>query len=136
MLQRTKNIDASVYKPSAKKYFDFHDSDLYWPTLIKDTIQWFPFLTIIEHTTNIIKPNKGLINSLLKVSTMFKLRLFYDKYNEEGKVEDAIAIKCSNCNKAAGLHLKDITIEEMITKFVLYESLNYVGMSWIISSNN
>ena len=62
-----KKIDAKVYKHSTKKEIDRHDSDLYWPTSIKDTIQWFPFLTIMEHTENILKPNKGLIPSLLKV---------------------------------------------------------------------
>ena len=66
-----KNIDANVNKNSAKKEIDCHDSDLYWPTSIKDTIQWFPFLTTIEHTANIINPNKGLIPSLLKVFAMF-----------------------------------------------------------------
>ena len=45
---------------------------------------------------------------------------------------EAIAIKCSNCNKDTGLYLKDITIEEMITKFVLNEILHHVGMLWII----
>ena len=62
-----------------KKEIKRHDSDLYWPTLIKDTIQWFPFPTIMEHTTNIIKSNKGIIPSLLKVFSMFELRLIGDK---------------------------------------------------------
>ena len=50
-----RNIDANMSKPSDKKEIGFHDIDLYWPIIIKDTIQWFPFLTIIEHTANIIK---------------------------------------------------------------------------------
>ena len=37
------------------------------------------FFSIMEHTENIINPNKGLIPSLLKVFYMFKLSLFYDK---------------------------------------------------------
>ena len=56
-----KHIYANVSKPFDKKVIDRHDSNLYWPTSIKDTIQWFPFLTIIEHSENIQKPNKGLI---------------------------------------------------------------------------
>ena len=56
-----------------KKEFDRHYSDLYWPTTIKDTIQWFTFLTIMEHTANILNPNKGLITLLLKVFAMFDL---------------------------------------------------------------
>ena len=71
-------------KPSDKTVIDCHNSELYWPTLIKDTIQWFPFLTIMEHTANILKPNKGLIPSLLEAFSMFELRLFDDKYKVEG----------------------------------------------------
>ena len=59
-----KNIDTNLYKPSGKKKFNCHNSDKYWPTSIKDTIKWFPFLTIMEHTTNILKPNRCLIPSL------------------------------------------------------------------------
>ena len=78
------------------KKIDRHDSDLYWPTSIKYTIQWFPFLTIIKHTANILKPNKGPIPSLLKVFDMFQLRLFDDKEDEEGKFVETIAIRCIN----------------------------------------
>ena len=56
-----RNIDANLYKPSEINKFDFHDSESYWPTSIKDTIDWFTFLAIMEHTENIIKTNKGLI---------------------------------------------------------------------------
>ena len=41
-------------------------------------MQWLPFLAILEHTANILKPNKGLIYSLLKVFVMFELRLIDD----------------------------------------------------------
>ena len=64
----------------------------------------------MEHTVNILKKNKGIINSILKVFSMFQFRLFYDKNNEEGNVVDEIAIRCSNCNKYTGLHLNDTTI--------------------------
>ena len=78
---------------------DRHDRYLYWPTSIKEMIQWFPFLTVIEHTENTIRTNKGRIPSLLKVFYLFQLRLFDDKYNKEGKCFYAIAIRCINCNK-------------------------------------
>ena len=79
---------------------------MYWPISIKDTLQWLPFLTMMEHTANIIKPNKGIIPSLLKVFAIFELRLIYDK----DKLE-AIAIRYINCKKATGFfkelqHLK------------------------------
>ena len=84
---------------------------MYCPTSIKDTIHWFPFINIIEHTENILRPNKGLIPSLLKVFSIFKLRLFDDRQYEEGNVVDTIDIRCINCNKEIGLYLRNTTIE-------------------------
>ena len=57
-----------------------------------------------------------------------------NKY-EEGKVFDVIFIKCINCNKETGFYIRNSTIEEMITKFLLNSILHHVGMSWIICSN-
>ena len=37
---------------------------------------------------------------------MFQLRIFYDKHDKEDNVVYSIAIKCSNCNKYTGLHIK------------------------------
>ena len=51
---------------------------MYWPTSIKDTIEWFNFRIIMKRTANILKPNKGIIRSLLKVFAMFELRLIDD----------------------------------------------------------
>ena len=68
----------------------------------------------MEHTANILNPNKGIIPSLLKVFAMFELRLFDDK----GELY-VIAIRCINCKKATGLFLRNSTFEEMMTKFVL-----------------
>ena len=85
----------------------------------------------MEHTANILKPNKGLIPSLLKVFAIFELRLIDDRY----KLED-IAIRCINSKKETGLYLRTSTLEEMITKFVLNTILHHVGMSWIIFSND
>ena len=36
-----------MYKPSDKKEIDRNDSDLYWPTTNKDTIQWSRFPAIM-----------------------------------------------------------------------------------------
>ena len=54
-----KNIDANQYKLCLKIKIIRHYSDLYWPTSIKYTIKWFPFLTIKEHTVIIILINIG-----------------------------------------------------------------------------
>ena len=126
-----RNIDAQLYKSSEKKKLNCNASDLHWPTPIKDTIGWFLFLTIMEYTANITKTNKGLISSLLKVFSMFELRLIGDK-----EKLDVISIMCINCKKETGLFLRNSTFEEMITKFVLNAILHHVGMSWIIRSNS
>ena len=67
-----------MYKPSGI-FFNRVDSEEYWPTSMKDTIKWFPFLAIMEHTTHIMEKNTGVISSLLKVFALFELRLNYDK---------------------------------------------------------
>ena len=53
----------------------------------------------MEHTANIINPNKGIIPSLLKLFAMFELRLIGDKYKL-----DAIYIRCITCKKETGLY--------------------------------
>ena len=103
---------------------------MYFPTSIKDTMQWFPFLAIMEHTENILKPNKGLIPLLLKVLPVFQLILIYDKDEVE-----AIAIRCIDCKTETVLYSINSILEEMITKSVLNTILYHVGVSWIICSN-
>ena len=95
------NIYANLYKPSEKNKCNRIDSDDYWPTSIKETIQWFLFLAIIEHTKNIMETNNGLISLLLKVSAMFELRLNY----KEVKLK-VIYISCINCKRETVLFLK------------------------------
>ena len=58
-------MKANMYKPSEKNKFNIVDSNKHWPKSIKNNIQWFPFLTIMEHTANKMQKNKGLISSLL-----------------------------------------------------------------------
>ena len=50
-----RNINANLYKPSEKNKFNRVDSDYFWPTSIKETIKWFPFLTIMEYTAKIME---------------------------------------------------------------------------------
>ena len=82
----------------------------------------------MEHTVNLMKTNKGLILSLLKVFAMFELRLMGDKEHL-----GVIAIRYINCKKETVLFLGNSTFEEMITNFLLYAILHHVSMSWIIS---
>ena len=60
-----------MYKPSEKKKFNRVGSDKHWPASIKNKIQWFAFLAIMEHTRNIMQDDKHLISSLLNMFSMF-----------------------------------------------------------------
>ena len=82
-----------MYKPSEKNKIHRSDSDDHWPTSIKETIQWFPFLTIMVHTAKNWK-NNGLVSSLLRMFAMFWIRLTY-----EDKKLDVVSIKCINCKR-------------------------------------
>ena len=53
-----------MYKPSGKKKIHRVDSGKHWPTSIKETVQWFTFLIIMEHTEKKEK-HYGLMSSLL-----------------------------------------------------------------------
>ena len=68
-----------MYKPFEKKKFNHVDNQKHWPASIKYTIRWFPLLAIMEHTSNILKPNKSIIPLLLRVFAMFGLHPIDDK---------------------------------------------------------
>ena len=76
----------------------------------------------MEHTEK-YGENNGLISSLLKIFSMFELRL---NHYEEGL--DVIYIRCINCKRKTGLYFKNTTFNEMIIKFVLNAILNHVSI--------
>ena len=61
-------------------------------------MQWFPFLTIMEYIAKKIQEDKGLISSLLKMFSMFEIRLSF-----EDEDLDALSIKCINYKRETGL---------------------------------
>ena len=44
------NMKANMYKPSEKETYNLVDNHKHCPASIKNRMQWFPFLTIMEHT--------------------------------------------------------------------------------------
>ena len=121
------NMNANMYKPSEKKRIHRVDSNEHWPTSIKETIQWFPFIAIMEHTANKMKNNNGLISSVLKIFAVFQICLSY-----EDKKLDVVSIKCINCKRETYLNSETSfswIYDEIITKFVLNAILHHVGMS-------
>ena len=86
----------------------------------------------MEYTGDFMQDNNHLTSSLLKMFSMFEIRLsFGDDDLEEKK------LKCINLKKEKGLNaetgFKDF-YDEVITQFVLNVMLHHVGMSWIISA--
>ena len=80
ILQEWKlNIDAAEYEknmtlthlPSLKKRINRIDNFEHWPESIKTTIEWFPFLDIMEYTGNDMISDIPLTTSLLKMFSMF-----------------------------------------------------------------
>ena len=107
------------------------DSGEHWPISKKKTIQWFTFITILEHTAKKWKKRSDII--IINVFAMFEIRLSY-----EDKKMDVVSLKYINCKRETGLNPEtkfSWVFDEIITKFVLNAILHHVGISWIISSN-
>ena len=104
----------------------------HWPASIKSTLQWFPFLEIMEYTGNEMQDDTHLTSSLLKMFSLFEIRLSCGDVNLE-----TVSLKFINCKKETGLKsktgFKDF-YDKVITQFVLNAMLHHVGMSWMISS--
>ena len=68
------------------------DEFKHWPESIKSTMQWFPFLEMMEFTGNDMKNDINLTSSLLKMFSMCEIRL------SVGDVDvDAVSLKFINC---------------------------------------
>ena len=71
----------------------------HWLASIKSTIQWFCFHDIMEHIGIIMQDDTHLISSLLKMFSMFEIRLRYGE-----KDLDTLCLKCINFKKETGLN--------------------------------
>ena len=77
MLNKEVNI---TYK---KKETYCHDSQSYWTTITIEYIQWFPVLTLMDHTAYKIDTRITMLFLLFKLFSVFKMRLYYDNENLE-----------------------------------------------------
>ena len=71
----------------------------------------------MEHTVNIMQDDKHLISSLIKMFSMFEIRLSYGE-----KYLDTLFLKCINCKRETGLDTETTftwVYDEIITKSVL-----------------
>ena len=85
---------AETYIPSDKKKINRQSDHDHWPASIKSTCQWFPFHAIMEYTQNIMQDDTHLTSSLLKMSSMFEMRLSCADDDL-----DIVSLKCIHCKK-------------------------------------
>ena len=90
---------AKSHLPSHKKKINRIDDFEHWPASIKSTLQWFPFHAIMEYTGNIMQDDTHLMSSLLKMFSMFEIRLSYGD-----NALDVVSLKCINYKKETGLN--------------------------------
>ena len=105
----------------------------YWPTRIKEVIQWFYFQNVMDYTAEKIETEITLLSPLLKKFSMFQLNLWYKQSADENIVEN-VSIRCSNCGKPTVIFVKNINTNynDIINQFVLNTVFHDFGMSWII----
>ena len=73
------------------------DEFKHWPESIKSTMQWFPFLEIMEYTGNDMQNDTHLTSSLLKTFSVFEIRLSVVDVDL-----DEVSLKFINCRKETG----------------------------------
>ena len=83
------------------KKIDRIDDFEHWPESIKSTLQWFPFLEIMEYTGIDMQDDTHITSSLLKMFSLFEIRLSCGDV-----ILDTVSLKCINCQKETGLKSK------------------------------
>ena len=73
-----------------------------------------------------------ILQYLLKVFSMFKMRIWYNKYTVHKNIQDVLGIMCANCDKIIGCSSDNKPMEDSITYFVTNMVFQHVGLSWII----
>ena len=95
--------------PSTKKKVNRIDDFEHWPASIKSTLQWFTFLEIMEYTGNNIKNDTPLTSSLLKMFSMFEIRLSVGDVNLY-----EVCLNCINCKIKTSFKTKRASSSSMI----------------------
>ena len=93
---------AKSHLSSHKKKNNHIDDFKHRPASIKSTLRWFPFHAIMEYTGNIMQYDTHLTSSLLKMFSMFEIRLSCVDDDL-----DIVSLKCINCKKETGLNAEN-----------------------------
>ena len=104
-----------------------------------ESLNWLPFLDIMEFTADSINNDKNILPSLLKFFTMFKIKCWWNKKEKDDlkQTVEKFAIIYSHCGKETmiDVDLLENDYQEIITTFVLNKMLHHVGMLWIIEKH-
>ena len=93
--ERIQNLDSAAYEknlhkdeklPSIKKKIDCNYKTECWPKSITESLNWLPFLEIMDFTVDRIENDKNLLPSLLKKFTMFTIKCWWNK-KEKGDLK-------------------------------------------------
>ena len=68
-----------------KKKIDCNYKTECWPKRITESLNWLPFLDIMEFTADSTNNDKNLLPSLLKNITMFKIKCWWNKKEKYDK---------------------------------------------------
>ena len=103
-----------------------------------ESLNWLPFLDIMDLTAYRIQNDKNLLPSLLKTKSMFKIKCWWNPMEDDLKqTVEKVAIRCSNCRKeiVIDVYIMDTIYQDIISNFVLNTMLHHFGMLYIIKNN-
>ena len=98
-------------------------------------MKWFTFQGIVLHTADNIKHPEEHLQSLLKVFSMFKIRILYDEIIGLEDVPEYVRIMCITCGKIISGSFENQNIENFITIFFINMVFQHVHLSWFIKLN-
>ena len=101
-------IEKLIKLTSKKKEIDCRDIIYYWPTIIKEVLDWLYILNVTDCTEDKIYSYITLLPSLLNTFSMFQIRCWYNKVHDDQNKVKHISISCINCGKQTGLSMDNM----------------------------
>ena len=90
---------------------------------------------IMLHTVDNIKIPEDNLQSLLKLFSIFNIRIWYYESIFHEDVLDSVGIICINCGKTVGCLLYNQKIEDFVAPFFTNVVFRNVDLSWIFQPN-
>ena len=91
-------------------------------------MKWFPFKSIMWYESDNIECPADNLNSLLKLFSMFNIKIIYDETINNKYVPEDVGIMCINFGKSISCFLDNQNIEDFITPFVTNMLFQHIGL--------